>query len=54
MVFKKKLIKCYYRTYLARIWYSLYKFFNFSLKYFYNKYWEINSQKANRLLEEFK
>ena len=47
-VFKKKLVKCYYRTYLVRIWYSLYKSFNFSLKYFFTiKYWEINPSKGN-------
>ena len=48
IVFKKKLVKCYYRTYLVSIWYSLYKSFNFSLKYFSTiKYWEINPPKGN-------
>ena len=48
IVFKKKLVKCYYRTYLVSIWYSLYKSFNFSLKYFSTiKYWEINPPEGN-------
>lgn len=53
IVFKKELVKYYYRTYLVSILYSLYKSFNFSLKYFFTiKYWEINLNPPKGLLEE--